>query len=291
MSRNHFFRRTRGWKRALASAVPMTLILLACAVTAAGQGAAMDKGSAARKPGAAAKPTPRTADGHPDLNGVWHHYFGEDAYQALKPGQSATFDFSRIAGPDAPITAIKSKPEYKPEFVAKVADLDRRQNETDDNLRCGPPGVPRLGPPNQIVQTPGQVVFLYADVNGEFFRVIPTDGKTSEADLEASYNGDSVGRWEGDTLVVEANNFTDDSWLADDGYFHSSKLRVVERLKRQGDTLQYDVTAYDPAVLAKPWQMDSRMLVLQGDILQQAPPCVDKDNQHLTDLSHHSNER
>lgn len=266
--------------------------LLCCALPAAGQGAVMDAASAARKPGAASKPTPRLPDGHPDLNGVWHHYFSEDAYKPLKPGQSATFNFDKLAGPGAPpITPIKSKPEYKPEFVAKVADLDRRQNETDSNLRCGPPGVPRLGPPNQIVQTRGQVVFLYADVNGEFFRVVPTDGKTSETDQEASYNGDSVGHWEGDTLVVDANNFADDSWLADDGYFHSSKLRVEERLKRQGDTLQYDVTVYDPVVLTKPWQMDSRTLVLQDDILQQQPPCIDKDAEHLTDLSHHSNER
>src|SRR5579862_2287618 len=94
-------------------------VLLGSAIPAAAQGAAMDQGSAAKKPGAALKPTPRLPDGHPDLNGVWHHYFGEDAYKALKPGQSATFDFSKISD-GAAITAIKSKPEYKPEFVAKV---------------------------------------------------------------------------------------------------------------------------------------------------------------------------
>jgi hypothetical protein len=271
-------------------ALAIAALWFGAALPAAGQGSAMDKGSSQRKPDAASKPTPRLPDGHPDLNGVWHHYFGEDAYQPLKPGQSANFDFNKISD-GAPITAMKSKPEYKMEYVAKVADLDKRQNETDQNLRCGAPGVPRLGPPNQIVQTRGQVVFLYADVNGEFFRVIPTDGRALAADQEASYNGDAVGHWVGDTLIVDGSNFTDDSWMADDGLIHSDKMHVVEKLQRKGDTLQYDVTVSDAVMLAKPWVMDSRTLVLQDDILQQAPPCIDHDVDHLRDLSHHSNER
>jgi hypothetical protein len=271
------------------SAIAAAVLFLAS--HAAGQGVVMDKSAAAKAPDAANKPTPRTADGHPDMNGVWHHYFLQGEYKPLKPGESATFNFS-IAGPGVKDLATQGTlPEYKPELVAKVKDLDEHQNQTDPTLTCVPPGVPRLGPPNQIVQSPNQVVFLYTDLTGEFFRVIPTDNRAHRADLEGSYNGDSVGHWEGDTLVVDANNFVDDTWLGDNGLMHSDKLHVVERLRRKGDTVDYEVTVEDPAVLAKPWIMSPRTLILQPDILEQAPPCIDKDVPHLTDLSHHGNNR
>ena len=259
---------------------------------AAGQGQVMDATSAVQDPNAAAKRTPRMPDGHPDLSGVWHHFFMQGAYTPAKPGQSVVFDIGAAAGPGIKVVrAPHTMPTYKAEFVAKVKDLDERQNETDPTLHCGPPGVPRLGPPNQIVQTPGQVVFLYTDLNGEFFRVIPTDGRPHQTGQEPSYNGDAVGHWEGDTLVVDTINFVDDSWLSDNGLFHSDKLHVIERLRRKGNTIDYAVTADDPVVLAKPWTMDPRTLTLQIDILEQAPPCVDLDAPHLTDLSHHGNNR
>ena len=271
------------------SAIAAAVLFLAS--HAAGQGIVMDKTSAAKAPDAANKPTPRTADGHPDMNGVWHHYFLQGEYKPLKNGESATFDFS-IAGPGVKdLNTQGTLLVYKAEFAAKVKDLDEHQNQTDPTLTCAAPGVPRLGPPNQIVQTPGQVVFLYTDLTGEFFRVIPTDSRAHRADLEGSGNGDSVGRWDGDTLVVDANNFVDDTWLGDNGLLHSDKLHVVERLRRKGDTLDYEVTVEDPAVLAKPWIMSPRTLILQPDVLEQAPPCIDKDVPHLTDLSHHGNAR
>jgi hypothetical protein len=86
-------------------------------------------------------------------------------------------------------------PKYRSEFLAKVADLSDRQVQTDTVLRCYPPGVP----PAKIVQTAGQVVFLYDDPNGSFFRIIPTDGRPHRASLSSSYLGDAVGRFEGDT--------------------------------------------------------------------------------------------
>jgi len=135
------------------------------------------------------------------------------------------------------------------------------------------------------------VVFLYTDINGEFFRIIPTDGRGHAQGQETSANGDSVGHWDGDTLVVETNNFTDDTWMGDNGLFHSDKMVVTERLQRKGDTITYFVTVDDPTVLAKPWVMDPRPLILQHDVLEQAPPCIDLDAGHLTDLSHHGNNR
>ncbi len=258
---------------------------------AAGQGEVMDATAAAKHPDAANKPTPRAADGHPDLNGVWHHFFMQGTFTPLKPGESANFSFG-IAGPGVKALAAQhTMPDYRPEYAAKVKVLDEQQEKVDPTLTCLAPGVPRLGPPNQIVQNPGQVVFLYTDLNGEFFRVIPTDGRPHRTDVEESSNGDSIGKWDGDTLVVDTNNFVDDTWLGDNGLMHSNKMHVTERLTRKGDTIRYDVTVDDPVTLAKPWVMDPRTLILQNDALEQAPPCIDKDASHLTDLSHHGNNR
>jgi hypothetical protein len=120
-----------------------------------------------------------------------------------------------------------------------VADLDKRQVEEDPVLRCFAPGVPRIGPPDKIVQRAGEAVFLYEDVSGSFFRLVPTDGRPHPTNNEPSFLGDAVGHWEGDTLVVETKNFNDQTWLTDNGAFHTTELRVVERLSRTADTLEW----------------------------------------------------
>jgi len=122
--------------------------------------------------------------------------------------------------------------------------------------------------------------------------VIPLDGRPHGTDPEtaATYNGDSVGHWEADTLVVDVTRLTDETWLGDNGLFHSRKLHVTERLRRAGDTIQYQVTAEDPEVLQKPWTL-SRTLTLQPDALEEAAPCVDKDAGHYVTLEHHDNTR
>jgi hypothetical protein len=156
--------------------------------------------------------------------------------------------------------AAPNKPEYKPELLAKVKDLSDKQGVLDPAFYCKPQGVPRMGAPTQIVQTQGQVVFLYGASN--LFRVIPTDGRPHRADADPSYMGDSIGRFEGDTLVVDVTNFNDDTWLGSDGYFHSEKMHVVERLTRKGDVITYTATVEDPGVLAKPWTMTARDLTI-----------------------------
>jgi hypothetical protein len=250
---------------------------------------------AARYPDAASKPTPKMADGHPDLNGVWHHFFGglvgkvgENSF-TLNFGQSVPQ--SKAGGPPAPQAKPDADPEYKSQFVAKVKFLNDNQVKEDHTLHCMPPGVPRIGPPQEIVQTSKQFVFLYADLTGNHFRVIPLDGHHStDPEQEATYNGDSVARWDGDTLVVDVTHLTDDTWLADNGFYHSPKLHVVERLRRVGDTIQYQMTADDPSVLAKPWTI-TRTLTLQPDTLGEMPPCVDNDAGHYVNSEHHDNVR
>jgi hypothetical protein len=196
---------------------------------------------------------------------------------------------------NAPASAIAynpGRPKYKPELVAKVKELDENQVYTDPALGCGPPGVPRIGPPQRIVQTPREIAILYEDLNGNFFRLIPTDGRPHRKDIEASAHGDSVGRWEGDTLVIDARNFNEDTWLADNGLFHSSELRVTERLRREGNTLTWEAIVEDPAVLVEPWKLTPRTLTLMTNTeIEEAAFCQDRDLKEMKDLSHHSNTR
>ena len=194
--------------------------------------------------------------------------------------------------PNKPSGAGKAeKPQYKPELLSKVQYLNDHQVTEDATLHCQPPGLPRMGPPDKIVVAPNEIVFLYSDLNGEYFRIIKMNAKHSaDPEEQELYNGDSVGHWDGDTLVVDAANFTDETWLADNGMFHSAKMHVVERFRRVGDTIQYQATVDDPAVLAKPWVIN-HTLTKQFDQLEEAAPCVDKDLGHYVSGEHHDNPR
>ena len=231
--------------------------------------------------------TPKLADGHPDLNGQWYHRIGPPVAQ-LKPGQS--YDAATAKPPG--ITQFNpGRAPYKPEYVAKVKDLDERQVQVDPAWYCQPPGVPRVGPPQKIVQTAKELVFLYDDLNGNFFRVVRMNA-AHRTDIEASAHGDSVGKWDGDTLVVDVTNLDETTWLSDNGLFHSDKTHVIERLRREGDTLHYDVTVEDPVVFSEPWKQRSRDLKLMKDYeIEEAPYCSERDASHLQDLSHHGNLR
>jgi hypothetical protein len=273
----------------------LTRAALAAAVLIAPLGARAQTNyaaEAARNPGAASKPTPRTADGHPDLNGVWHHFFGIGTIQKVGDSFTVGGAFSPQNGALYNTPLADSKPPYKTATAEKVKLLDANQVKEDPALHCMPPGVPRIGPPHQIVHTPKQVVFLYADSTGNQWRVIPLDGRAHSTDPEtaATYNGDSVGHWDGDTLVVDVTRLTDETWLGDNGLFHSRRLHVTERLKRVGETIQYQVTMEDPEVFEKPWTL-SRTLTLQPDALEEAAPCVDNDAGHYVTKEHHDNTR
>jgi hypothetical protein len=250
----------------------------------------------------AAKPVPRLPDGHPDLNGTWDNGSGIDFVQPQKSSDGSVCiagcpTSSAAASPPPSSSATRqaapaaNMPHYKPQFLAKVKDLDKRQVDTDPVLRCKNPGLPRIGPPDKIVQQSKQIVFLYDDVSGAFWRIIPIDGRPHRTDVDPSYLGDSVGHWEGDTLVIEASQFNDDSWLTDNGAFHTAALRVTERLHRVGDSIEYQAVVEDPEVLAEPWKPKARILELTQNELVEPAPCVDQDLRHLMDDSHHANPR
>ena len=266
--------------------------LVACAISAALLCAA----SAQAQSTAEAR---RGADGHPDLNGTWDNGSGIDFVQPQQRGESICISGCgagappppRPQGQQAPPPRGTARPTYRPELAAKVADLAARQVQEDPVLRCFSPGVPRIGPPDKIVQRAGEIVFLYDDVSGNFFRIVPTDGRAHRTDTEPTALGDAVGRWDGDALVVETTQFNDETWLADDGAIHSTDLRVVERIERKGDTLEWTATVHDPKVLTEPWELRTRVAKLTTDELIQAPPCVDQSLKHMVDDTHHPNPR
>jgi len=282
--------------------------VVAVSAPAAAQGPRM---TAERLAELAKKATPHLADGKSDLNGTWDHLGGIEfvrpqnlnngsvcvvgcppaaAAGAGGAGARAGGAGARAGGPPAAPPA-PNFPKYKQEFLAKVKDLSERQVEVDTALQCQPPGVPRIGPPAKIIQTAREVLFLYDDVNGSFFRIIPTDGRAHRKDLPASYLGDAIGRYEGDTLVVETVNFNEETWLSDNGAFHTKDLKVVERLRRVGDTLQYEATASDPSVLVEPWKERTQTLWLTDREIEESPRCEDRDLDLIKDGSHHDNPR
>ena len=173
-------------------------------------------------------PVPRTQDGKPDLSGVWNKPIVRNTTAAIEP---------------LPFTAEGLK------AFNDVANL------IDPTSRCIFPGVPRVNSspyPLQIVQLPDRVIFLYEYMHN--FRVIYTDGRGHRKNWEPSLLGDSVGKWEGDTLVIDTIGLTDRTWLDDHGNRHSDAMRVTERWRRiSANQLWYEETIDDPKFYTKPW--------------------------------------
>lgn len=232
--------------------------------------------------------TPRLADGHVDLSGTWGAVPGANSVaRDLGDGGVCIFGCEPAGNPPPP----PDRPTYKPEYQAKVADLEARQVDEDPSLKCQPPGVPRIGPPDKIIQRVDEVVFLYDDLNGAFWRIIPTDGRPHR-EVQPSYLGDSIGWWEDDTLVVETTRFNTQTWLTDDGAFHTENLRVIERLSREGDTLRFEAIVHDPEILAEPWILRPRELSLSEAALEEPAPCMERSLDFMEDRGvHHDNAR
>jgi hypothetical protein len=195
-------------------------------------------------------PAPRTADGHPDLNGVWFpNSTGRQVQAAYPIDRAARRQF------DPTVT-----PEEKPVFIPGAEEKFR---QTVPYGECVIPSTPRtllqensLTWPMQLVQTPGRLVMLIEYPMD--FRVIHTDGRPHSKDPDPTFNGDSVAHWEGDTLVIDSTAL--DNRVANfGGWFHSEQEHVIERISRPSKNyLIHEVTIEDPLVLAKPWHSAPR---------------------------------
>ncbi len=215
----------------------------------------------------AQEPAPRTADGHPDLTGVWW------------PGRDLPVPPLRTEGqaprPAAPPAAPAAAPARRERFSMNYNDAAKAKAKTfsdkdDPTLRCqntafGTLNVSLLntGFVGQIVQTPKFVVML-SETNPTF-RIVPVDGRGRRDDQPPSSRGESIGRWEGDTLVVDTTNFSEANWMHAEGdvSFHSDALHIVERYRRiNKDTMEVEATIEDPKVLTKPWIVPKQTLKL-----------------------------
>ena len=202
-----------------------TIAVMICALVLPTMTAAQPAPSATKADGT---PIPRTAAGRPDLSGVWNKRLVANTAATAEP---------------LPFTS---------EGLKAFNDV---WNHIDPTSRCIFPGVPRVNTspyPFQIVQLADKVVFLYEYMHN--FRVIYTDGRSHRKNWEPSLLGDSIGRWDGDTLVIETVNLTDRTWLDDHGNRHSDALKVTERWRRvSANQLSYEETIDDPKFYTKPW--------------------------------------
>ena len=188
------------------------------------------------------KPLAKMSNGKPDLSGMWMGGIGVLPRGPRTPG-----------GGSSQMTQV---PPYKPEFLPKVMEL-AKNNAADPGVNCFLLGTPRVTAwpfPFKIVQSPKEVIILYEAMRT--FRHIPTDGRSHSADPENTFMGESIGRWEGDTLIVDTVGFNDKTWLVAGGVIHSQQLRVVERYAPTADgRIRYEAVAEDPQMLTRPWKV------------------------------------
>ncbi len=177
-------------------------------------------------------PAPRTPDGKVDLSGLWQRIsptYARNIAADLKPG------------------------EVQPSAQALVQRRLEDLGKDHMSVQCLPWGPNSLtsGRMAKVIQTPSLIVMLDQDLT---YRQIFMDGRALETDPNPSWMGYSVGRWEGDTLVVESFGFNDRTWLDSDGHPHTEALRTTERYRRRDfGHLDIEVTLNDPAVYARPW--------------------------------------
>jgi hypothetical protein len=197
---------------------------------------------------AASQPLPRTPDGRPDLSGIW---------QAVNTAAWNILPHGAEAGVPAGLGVVEGNEiPYRPEAAAKRRENYANRATLDPVAKCWLPGVPRatyMGFPFQIVQTPAQTSILYEYAHTA--RHIYMNSAHPKGPIEW-WMGDSRGRWEGDTLVVDVVHFNDQTWFDRAGNHHSEQLHVVERYTLVSPNhINYEATIEDPKVFTRPWKM------------------------------------
>jgi hypothetical protein len=224
-------------------------------------------------------PIRRRPDGKPDLTG----YYESDAGGANYGLERHDKDFLTPAGRGVVIDPTDGKLPYQPWARAERIERELPHRGYDDpTAHCFVAGVPRsmyTPSPYQILQPPGYVVLLFERMS---WRQIPLDGRPHIPDNIRLWQGDSVGRWEGDTLVVETTNLNGKTWLNEVGDVVSHAERVVERLTPvDADNLIYRATVTDPIVYTRPWTIEIPLKRQQDELLEVA---CHEDNQDLPHL-------
>ena len=265
--------------RALAATV---VVMSVAPQTGAGQ--ARGAGGQAPAPRAGVYTPTRTPDGQPDLQGMWL------PNGAGQPMERATLETPRAGRGGAGGGGGAAREPQKPMVVDPadgiiplqpwaatrrdtIIDSQNKLTDIDPRIKCLPAGVPRANTPiafntYQILQTPGYVTLLYEW--NHMSRVIPLDGRPHVSPNIRLFMGDSRGHWDGNTLVVDVTNFTNETWVGGigapavgvpakaltngAGVFHSEALHVVERFTMaDADTIHYEARIEDPTVFTQPW--------------------------------------
>jgi hypothetical protein len=218
-------------------------VVLSFAGTAAGQGAAYR--------------APRTADGKPNLGGIWQA-LNEASWDieghAAAPGLILALGAAGAVAPGTGVVEGGPLP-YQPDAARQRKENFDKRLTLDPEVKCYLPGVPRatyMPYPFQIIQTPKYIMIVYTFA-GAVRTIYMDDQKEAPWD---SWMGWSNGRWEGETLVVDSTGFNDSTWFDRAGNFHSDALHVVERFTAMSaNHLQYEATIEDPKVFTRPWKM------------------------------------
>jgi hypothetical protein len=244
--------------------IAATLIVTASAVHAAAQAPAAAtaagcplepvKFHACALPKAKAFNPPRTPDGRPDMQGYWERAFTSQDIEEHGAG------FGIQAGPSLVIDTPDRKIPYQPWALEIKKDIVDRY--ISPLASCFPPGMPRhvIAPAShQIIQSPGYVVHLLEYSHS--YRVIPTAAGAHAPSPVRLWQGDSRGRWEGNTLVVDVTNSNGLTWFDNAGNFFSDAVHLVERFTMaDADTIHYEARIEDPQVYTRPWTMVSALV-------------------------------
>lgn len=215
------------------------------------------------KPNMAA-PAPKTADGKPDITGIW------------QPSGVSVVNIARDLKPGEVSFTPWAEPIYK--------ERQDTQGKGDPQAYCVLSGVPRedfVPYPFKILYTDGMVVILYEALHS--YRQIFMDGRALPKNPQPTWMGYSVGRWDGDTLVVDSSGFTNDSWLDNGGHPGTESMHVTERFRRTDfGHMEIAITIEDPKAYTKPWTvMDKLTLHADDELIEYVCSENEKDLGHL----------
>jgi hypothetical protein len=256
------------------------MLVLAFAVVAmAGDAAAQDQ---TRGSSGAATPIKRLPDGTPDIQGVYMADAGGANYGLERRPDLPMFPPARGVVVDPPDGRLPMYPWAREEVLRR----QRPERGYDDpTAHCFVAGIPRslyVPSPFQILQPEGYVVFLHERMS---WRIVPLNRAHSLPDHMRLWQGDSVGRWEGDTLVVETRNFNGKTWLNEVGEMVSHALTVTERFTPiDGERIRYQATLVDPIVYTRPFTIEFPLVRQDTELLEVACLEDDQDLKHLKDV-------
>jgi hypothetical protein len=199
---------------------------------------------------------PRTPDGKPNLNGIWQTMNTANwNIEAHPAGPSPVRDLGASGGVPAGLGVVEGEIPYLPEARKKQQENYANRLKLDPEIKCYLPGVPRANYmpfPFQILQSDKAVFFAY-EYAGAVRNIYMTDPGPAPVD---SWMGQSVGKWEGDTLVITVTGLNDQTWFDRAGNHHSEKMKVTERYTPQGpDHISYEATIEDPQTFSRPWKI------------------------------------